>query len=101
MGFGSVRNAVALFFAIYPLLWYTSSSPRQTGTPKEHRMREKAESWVVYKMTVRGNETPMNAVCERGEWDAMELLNPGRHLLVQSGISTESQAEKLARGTSG
>ena len=64
-------------------------------------MSEQVESWVVYLMPIRGHETPMRAVCEQGEWNAMESLNPGRYTLVQSGIASEAQAEKLARGTSG
>jgi hypothetical protein len=65
------------------------------------RITEGSATWVVYLMTIRGKETPMNAVCEQDEWIAMELLNPGRYKLVQSGIPNESEAEKLARGTSG
>ena len=57
--------------------------------------------WVVYLMAVHGKEAGINAVCEQGEWDAMELAQPGRHTLVRSGITSEAEAEKLARGTSG
>jgi hypothetical protein len=57
--------------------------------------------WVVYKMTVVGKYTGMNAVCEQSEWDAMELARPGYHTLVKSGIADEAEAERLARGTSG
>jgi hypothetical protein len=60
-----------------------------------------AVSWVVYLMTVHGKEPGVNAVCEQGEWDAMELAHPGRHTLVRSGIASEGEAERLARGTSG
>jgi hypothetical protein len=60
-----------------------------------------AMSWVVYRMTVKNNADGMNAVCEQGEWDAMELARPGYHTLVKSGITNECEAEKLARGTSG
>lgn len=61
---------------------------------------EKAVTWVVYQMTLHG-ANPRNAVCEQSEWDAMELARPGYHTLIQSGIATESEAELLARGTSG
>jgi len=66
-------------------------------------MRQVAEvvSWVVYRMTLHGKPTGMNAVCAQGEWDAMELAQPGYHTLVRAGIASESEAEKLARGTSG
>jgi len=57
------------------------------------------ESWVVYKMTLHGKSDKHNAVCEQSEWDAMELARPGYHLLVQSGIATECDAERLARAT--
>jgi hypothetical protein len=59
--------------------------------------RKKAESWVVYKMTLHGKPAGVIAVCEQAEWDAMELSRPGYHLLVQSGIANEGEAEKLAR----
>lgn len=59
------------------------------------------ESWVVYLITVHGKPSGMNAVCEQSEWDAMQRSQPGYHTLVRSGIASESEAEKLARGTSG
>jgi hypothetical protein len=61
----------------------------------------KTVTWVVYKMTVAGKYTGMNAVCEQSEWDAMELARPGYHTLVRSGIADEGEAERLARGTAG
>jgi len=66
-------------------------------------MRETRESgpWVVYQVTVRGKRTGTNAVCEQGEWDAMEQGQPGYHTLVRAGIPSEGEAERLARGTAG
>jgi len=65
-------------------------------------MREKkVESWVVYLMTVNKKLSETKAVCEQTEWDAMELARPGYHTLVRAGIATETEAEKLARGTAG
>jgi hypothetical protein len=58
-------------------------------------------SWVVYRMTLPNGEAPRMAVCRQDEWDAMERSRPGRHALVRAGIPTESEAEQLARGTSG
>src|SRR6478672_6670086 len=58
-------------------------------------------SWVVYQMTIHGKATGMNAVCEQREWDAMERAQPGRHTLVQAGITNEGEAERLARGAPG
>ena len=63
-------------------------------------MSENVETWVVYSMT--GKKTDgMKAVCEKTEWDAMEMAKPGQHHLIQQGIVTESEAELLARGESG
>lgn len=65
------------------------------------RHEQSDELWVVYLMAVRRQDVPMNAVCSQSEWDEMELAQPGHHPLVRSGITTEAEAEKLARGTSG
>jgi hypothetical protein len=61
---------------------------------------EESVLWVVYRMTIHGKPTPMNAVCEQGEWDAMERAQPGRHTLVLAGITNEGEAERLARSGS-
>jgi hypothetical protein len=65
------------------------------------RTTEKVESWVVYLMTVHGKLPGMNAVCEQSEWESMELAKPGYHTLIKDGITSEGEAERLARGTSG
>ena len=66
------------------------------------RKREKGSLWVVYKMTVQGKGDGGNAVCEQSEWEEMERASPGFHTLVKAGITTEAEAEKLARaGTQG
>lgn len=65
------------------------------------RRTKRFETWVVYQMTPRGAVVPVNAVCEQGEWDAMEVARPGQHVLVRAGITSEGEAERLARGTSG
>ena len=57
--------------------------------------------WVVYQMTIHNQVERMNAVCEQSEWDEMERARPGYHVLVRSGIPTEAEAERQARGTSG
>ena len=61
----------------------------------------KVESWVVYQMPVKGKETCMNAVCETRDWEALQAAQPGVMTLVRSGIASEGEAERLARGTSG
>jgi hypothetical protein len=58
-------------------------------------------SWVVFRMNSDGKTAGRNAVCEQSEWEAMELSHPGLHTLVRSGIASEAEAERLARGTSG
>ena len=62
---------------------------------------ETVESWVVHRMTVHKKPTGMNDVCKQAEWEAMERAQPGYHTLVQSGIASEGEPEKLARGTAG
>ena len=57
--------------------------------------------WVVYQMNTDGKTPGVNVVCEQGEWDRLELSHPGRHTLIRSGIASEAEAERLARGTSG
>jgi len=58
---------------------------------------EKAVSWVVYRMTLRGKPVGVHAVCEQSEWDALELSRPGYHTLLKAGITNEGEAERLAR----
>lgn len=58
---------------------------------------EKVVSWVVYRMTIHGKLTGMNAVCEQSEWEAMERAAPGYHTLILAGITNEGEAERLAR----
>ena len=61
---------------------------------------KKTEPWVVYRMTLRGKTTGMSAVCEQSEWEAMELAQPGHHTLIRAGITSEGEAEQLARSDS-
>lgn len=63
------------------------------------RKTEECMSWVVYRMTIHGKVSGMNAVCEQGEWDAMELAQPSHHALIQAGITSEAEAERLARSS--
>ena len=67
-------------------------------------MRKSGEpvTWVVYQLLLDKKPEAMNVVCEQREWDAMELARPGRYKLVRgTGIATEAEAKRLARGTSG
>ena len=61
-------------------------------------MQDKVVSWVVYQMTIHNKPAGMKAVCEQSEWDAMELARPGYHTLIRAGITTEGEAERVARG---
>jgi hypothetical protein len=63
------------------------------------RKIEKAMSWVVYRMRIHGKPIGMNAVCEQGEWEAMEGAAPGYHTLILAGITNEGEAERLARSS--
>jgi hypothetical protein len=65
------------------------------------RRTEKPVLWVVYRMTMHGIGSGMAAVCEQGEWDAMELQRPGYHTLILAGIANEGEAERLARSSLG
>jgi hypothetical protein len=65
------------------------------------RMTEKPMLWVVYRMTIHGKANGMSAVCEQGEWEAMERDRPGYHTLILGGIANEGEAERLARHSSG
>lgn len=58
------------------------------------------QTWVIYLRAVK-NTDGMKAVCEQSEWEEMELAQPGKHHLIQAGITTEAEAELLARGESG
>jgi len=63
--------------------------------------KRQSVSYVVYKMALDGPLAGPNAVCEQAEWDEMEATRPGRHLLIQSGIATEAEAERVARESAG
>src|SRR4051794_20052521 len=89
--------------AAWPTAGYNHPYYYAFATFREGRMRKSEDSgpWVVYPMTVWRKPGGMNAVCEQGEWDAMELAEPGYHTLIRGGITNEAEAELLARGTSG
>jgi hypothetical protein len=52
-------------------------------------------------MTLHGNVLGGNVVCEQREWEVIEAARPGYHTLLHTGLKTEQEAEKLARGTAG
>jgi hypothetical protein len=53
--------------------------------------------WVVYRMGSHGKFAGGNAVCEQREWDDMERAHPGSRTLIQAGIVSEGEAERVAR----
>ncbi|HYH68547.1 MAG TPA: hypothetical protein VD866_27895 [Urbifossiella sp.] len=57
--------------------------------------------WVVYQAAVKGMEKGPNAICDQAEWEVMEASAPGANRLIRGGITSEAEAERLARGTSG
>jgi len=57
-------------------------------------------SWVVYRMTLKGTAQGVGAVCEQREWEAIDAAKPGYHTLLQAGIPSEGEAERLARAAS-
>ena len=65
------------------------------------RNEVRATCWVVYRTKLPGKQLEVNAICEQGEWEAMERAQPGAHTLVRGKIASEAEAERLARGTSG
>jgi hypothetical protein len=60
------------------------------------RLTRRSRLWVVYTVAVPGSTARMGAVCEQGEWDAMQAAEPGRHALVRAGIASEAE---VAPGT--
>ena len=64
-------------------------------------METQIELWVVYKMTLWGKLLGPNAVCEQDEWDKMERERPGHHILIRQRITSEPEAERLAREAPG
>jgi hypothetical protein len=64
-------------------------------------MQRASQCWVVYLMTIHNKSEGRMAICQQSEWDEMELHRPGYHKLLHTGITSEREAELIARGTSG
>ena len=64
------------------------------------REPDKIETWVVFQ-AMQGEQSGIRSVCTESEWTAIVARKPGVNQLVQAGITSEMEAEKLARGTSG
>lgn len=65
------------------------------------RSIEVCTAWVVYRMMLKGKAVGGNVMCSQREWDAIEAAQPGYHTLLHTGLKTEQEAEKLARGSAG
>jgi hypothetical protein len=61
----------------------------------------RSATWVVYSMPMKGTPEGVRAVCEDGEWAAMDAARPDFFTLIQGGIANEGEAERLARGRAG
>jgi hypothetical protein len=59
------------------------------------------QTWVVYSVPSSDPAAAPRAVCTDAEWAALERGRPGVYSLVQAGILTEPEAERLARGSAG
>lgn len=64
------------------------------------RASDRVEPWVVYE-AVQGPDIGRRSVCLQSEWEAIELRHPGANRVIQRDITSETEAEILARGTSG
>ena len=73
---------------------------RFSSRETEMRETEKIETWVVFE-AVQGNDIGRKSLCKQSDWEDIDSRHPGHNRLVQGGITSETEAEKLARGTSG
>jgi hypothetical protein len=64
------------------------------------RKSEAEEAWAVYQV-VQGKQAGIRVMCRQSQWEALALSHPEANILIQDGIVSESEAEILARGTSG
>ncbi|MBI3865622.1 MAG: hypothetical protein HY290_27430 [Planctomycetia bacterium] len=64
------------------------------------REPETTETWVVFQ-ALQGAQSGIRSICTESEWTDILARKPGVNQLVQAGIASETEAEKLARGTSG
>jgi hypothetical protein len=55
-------------------------------------------SWVVYQVALGRHVSGVNAVCEQGEWEAMQRAQLGDRTLIRAGIPTVGEAQRFAKG---
>jgi hypothetical protein len=64
------------------------------------RKPEADELWAVYQVAA-GKQAGTRVMCPQSQWEELTLNQPNANVLIQDRIASESDAEKLARGTSG
>lgn len=64
------------------------------------RKPEAEELWAVYQVAT-GKQAGARVMCPQSQWEELALNHPNANVLIQDRIVSESEAEKLARGTSG
>ncbi|MFL5327664.1 MAG: hypothetical protein ACJ8C4_02010 [Gemmataceae bacterium] len=62
-------------------------------------MVKRVTTWVVYEALERGKPCGTHAVCDASEWTELEKARPGGYPLIRAGITSEAEAEQLARAT--
>lgn len=77
----------------------TESKPRAAADGGKMRPIESKGPWVVYRTPVHSKGGGMTALCSQQEWEELDRAQPGRYTLVKSGITSEGEAEQLARST--
>jgi hypothetical protein len=65
------------------------------------RNTNEASLWAVYQVAANGKQDAAKAMCDQREWAFVESQGQGRCTLIRANITSEAEAERLARGTSG
>ncbi len=58
-------------------------------------------AWAVFSTPATDKECGHTSVCPQEEWDAMSLAGRERLTLVRANITSEPEAERVARGAAG
>jgi hypothetical protein len=58
-------------------------------------------TWVVYESLLHVRGRRLVVVCSRAEWDELPKDVRANYTLVQTGITNEGEAERLARHLAG
>lgn len=71
-------------------------NPQQGELMRESKMHK----WVVYEIET-GPQSGMKSVCTAEDWKVVQARNSVVCRPIREGIESETEAEKLARGSSG